>query len=149
MNDDLLHAMLAKAKAAGADAATAVGTGTSTTSLGRPSLATTRLRESVLKLIASQAKLARRIIPHAVVLTRTSAAMKSRSLKNVSIELEEAGIPVFETAIVERAAYRDLFDFGGTLPSLDSSQTSNLEKAIENARQFTGELVAKIKETVA
>lgn len=103
----------------------------------------------VLKLIASQAKLARRIIPHAVVLTRTSAAMKSRSLKNVSIELEEAGIPVFETAIVERAAYRDLFDFGGTLPGLDSSQTSNLEKAIENARQFTGELVAKIKETVA
>jgi chromosome partitioning protein len=103
----------------------------------------------VLKLIASQAKLARRMIPHAVVLTRTSAAMKSRSLKNVSIELEEAGIPVFETAIVERAAYRDLFDFGGTLPGLDSSQTSNLEKAIENARQFTGELVAKIKEAVA
>ena len=100
----------------------------------------------VLKLIASQAKLARRMIPHAVVLTRTSAAMKSRSLKNVSIELEEAGIPVFETAIVERAAYRDLFDFGGTLPGLDSSQTSNLEKAIENARQFTGELVAKIKD---
>lgn len=103
----------------------------------------------VLKLIASQAKLARRTIPHAVVLTRTSAAMKSRSLKNVSVELEEAGIPVFETAIVERAAYRDLFDFGGTLPGLDSSQTSNLEKAIENARQFTGELVAKIKEAVA
>lgn len=103
----------------------------------------------VLKLIASQAKLARRIIPHAVVLTRTSAAIRSRSLKNVSTELEDAGIPVFQTAIVERAAYRDLFDFGGTLPALDSSQTSNLEKAIENARQFTGELVAKIKEAVA
>lgn len=103
----------------------------------------------VLKLIASQAKLARRTIPHAVVLTRTSAAIRSRSLKNVSTELEDAGIPVFQTAIVERAAYRDLFDFGGTLPALDASQTSNIEKAIENARQFTGELVAKIKEAVA
>lgn len=103
----------------------------------------------VLKLIASQAKLARRTIPHAVVLTRTSAAIRSRSLKNVSTELEDAGIPVFQTAIVERAAYRDLFDFGGTLLDLDSSQTSNIEKAIENARQFTGELVAKIKEAVA
>lgn len=103
----------------------------------------------VLKLIASQAKLARRTIPHAVVLTRTSAAIRSRSLKNVSTELEDAGIPVFQTAIVERAAYRDLFDFGGTLLALDSSQTSNIEKAIENARQFTGELVAKIKEAVA
>ncbi len=103
----------------------------------------------VLKLIASQAKLARRTIPHAVVLTRTSAAIRSRSLKNVSNELEDAGIPVFQTAIVERAAYRDLFDFGGTLLALDSSQTSNIEKAIENARQFAGELVAKIKEAVA
>jgi chromosome partitioning protein len=103
----------------------------------------------VLKLIASQAKLARRTIPHAVVLTRTSAAIRSRSLKNVSTELEDAGIPVFQTAIVERAAYRDLFDFGGTLPALDSSQTSNIEKAIENARQFTGELIAKIKEAAA
>lgn len=100
----------------------------------------------VLKLIASQAKMARRIIPHAVVLTRTSAAIRSRSLKNVANELEEAGVPVFQTAIVERAAYRDLFDFGGTLISLDPSQTSNIEKAIDNAREFTGELVSKIKE---
>lgn len=99
----------------------------------------------VLRLIASQAKLARRTIPHAVVLTRTSAAVRSRSLKNVAGELAEAGIPVFETAIVERAAYRDLFDFGGTLSSLDSAQTSNVQKAIENAREFAGELVAKIK----
>lgn len=100
----------------------------------------------VLKLIASQAKMARRTIPHAVVLTRTSAAIKSRSLKNVANELEEAGVPVFQTAIVERAAYRDLFDFGGTFISLDPSQTSNIGKAIDNAREFTGELVSKIKE---
>lgn len=103
----------------------------------------------VLKLIASQAKMARRSIPHAVVLTRTSAAIRSRSLKNVAGELEEAGIPVFETAIVERAAYRDLFDFGGTLAGLDPSQTSNVDKAIANAREFAGELVARIKEAMA
>lgn len=103
----------------------------------------------VLKLIASQAKMARRSIPHAVVLTRTSAAIRSRSLKNVAGELEEAGIPVFETAIVERAAYRDLFDFGGTLAGLDPLQTSNVDKAIANAREFAGELVARIKEAMA
>jgi len=101
----------------------------------------------VLKLIASQAKMARRTIPHAVVLTRTSAAIRSRSLRNVASELEEAGVPVFQTAIVERAAYRDLFDFGGTLKLLDPSQTSNIEKAIDNAKEFTGELVAKIRGT--
>ncbi|MFH5776893.1 AAA family ATPase [Paracoccus sp. NGMCC 1.201697] len=100
----------------------------------------------VLRLITSQAKMARRPIPHAVVLTRTSAAVRSRSLRNVTSELEEAGIPVFDTTIVERAAYRDLFDFGGTLSTLDSLQTSNLEKAISNAETFVRELVAKLRE---
>lgn len=103
----------------------------------------------VLKLIASQSKMARRAIPHAIVLTRTSAAVRSRSLKNVTEELQEASIPVFETAIVERAAYRDLFDFGGTLFSLDNTQTRNIQKAIDNARDFTGELVAKVREATA
>lgn len=100
----------------------------------------------ILRLIASQSRLARRQIPHAVVLTRTSAAVKSRSLKNVAAELEEAGVPVFTTPIVERAAFRDLFDYGGTLSTLNPSTTSGTEKAIENAREFTGELVARIRE---
>lgn len=100
----------------------------------------------ILRLISSQARLARRTIPHAVVLTRTSAAVKSRSLKNVAAELAEAGVPVFETAIVERAAYRDLFDYGGTLSTLSPSTTSGIEKAIDNAREFTGELISKLRE---
>lgn len=100
----------------------------------------------ILRLISSQGRLARRQIPHAVVLTRTSAAVKSRSLKNVAAELDEAGVPVFQTAIVERAAYRDLFDFGGTLASLDRAQTSNVQKAADNAMEFVGELVAKLRE---
>lgn len=100
----------------------------------------------LLRLISGQARLARRPIPHGVVLTRVGAAVRSRSLRSVAQELEEAGVPVFQTAIVERAAYRDLFDYGGTLSGLQTSQTSNLEKAIENAREFTGELVARLKE---
>ena len=99
----------------------------------------------ILRLIASQSRLARRDIPHAVVLTRTSAAVRSRSLKNIAAELDEARVPLFETAIVERAAYRDLFDFGGTLSALDNQQTANVQKAIENAREFTGELVRKLR----
>lgn len=102
----------------------------------------------ILRLISSQARMARRQIPHAVVLTRTSAAVKSRSLKNVTAELEEAGVPVFATSIVERAAYRDLFDFGGTLSTLDSSQTSNVQKAADNARDFVGELITKLREAM-
>lgn len=98
-----------------------------------------------IRLISNQAKMARRAIPHAVVLTRTSAAVRSRALKNVQKQLTEGGIDVCETPIVERAAYRDLFDYGGTLSSLDPSQVSNVDKAIENARQFSGEVIGKLK----
>ncbi len=86
-----------------------------------------------------------RKIPHAVLLTRTSAAIASRSLKNVRDQLDKAGIDVFRTSIVERAAYRDLFEFGGLLSDLDPNQSSNLDKAVQNAREFAGEVLTKLK----
>lgn len=103
----------------------------------------------IVRLIATQTRISRRPIPHAIVLTRTSAAVRSRSLRNVLNDLEGSGIDMFETSIVERAAYRDLFDYGGTLSGLDPAQTSNLDKAIANARDFAGEVVLKLKEAQA
>ncbi|AVX05959.1 protein ParA (plasmid) [Maritalea myrionectae] len=94
-----------------------------------------------IKLIKNQARLARREIPHSVVFTRTSAAVASRSLKNVRSQLEDASIPVLKTSIVERAAYRDLLDFGGLLENLPSKDVSNLEKAIKNASEFTRDIL--------
>lgn len=98
-----------------------------------------------IKLIRNQERLARRSILHSVLLTRTSAAVMSRSLKNVRDQLDKAGIDVFETAIVERAAYRDIFDYGGLLADLSADQVSNIEKARINAREFAGEVIAKLK----
>lgn len=99
-----------------------------------------------IRLIRNQERMARRPIRHAVVLTRTSAAVTSRALRNVQEQLRQAGIDVFATAIVERAAFRDLFDYGGSLGSLDPSLVSNIEKARENAQAFAGEVLAKLKE---
>ncbi|MBP7003552.1 ParA family protein [Amaricoccus sp.] len=98
-----------------------------------------------IKLIRNQERMARRPIPHSVLLTRTSAAVATRSLKNVRDQLSRAGVDVFETAIVERAAYRDIFDYGGLLCDL-GAQASNLEKAQDNARAFAGEALAKLRE---
>ena len=98
-----------------------------------------------IRLIRNQARMVRRDIAHAVLLTRTSAAVASRSLRNVRDQLDEAGIPVFETSIIERAAYRDILDYGGVLRDLDRSQVSNLGKALENASAFAGEVVARLK----
>ena len=98
-----------------------------------------------IKLIRNQERLARRPILHSVLLTRTSAAVMSRALKNVRDQLDKGGIDVFQTAIVERAAYRDIFDFGGLLADLTAEQVSNIEKARANAREFAGEVIAKLK----
>lgn len=99
-----------------------------------------------IKLIRNQARMARRDIDHCVLLTRTSAAVASRSLRNVRDQLDKAGIDIFATSIVERAAYRDILDYGGLLSDLDGTRVSNLEKAIVNAREFAGEVVAKLRE---
>ena len=98
-----------------------------------------------IKLIRNQERMARREIPHSVLLTRTSAAVASRALKNVRSQLDKAGIDVFQTSIVERAAFRDIFDYGGLLSGLAAEQVSNIEKAQENARAFAGEVLAKLR----
>jgi chromosome partitioning protein len=100
-----------------------------------------------IRLIRNQERMARRPISHAVVLTRTSAAITSRALRNVQEQLAAGGIDVFLTGIVERAAFRDMFDYGGTLADLDPGAVSNLEKAQENARAFAGEVIARLRET--
>lgn len=99
-----------------------------------------------IRLIANQARLARREIQHRVVLCRTSAAVASRSLRNVHEQLRQAGIRVLSTGLVERAAYRDLFAFGGTLAGLDRDQVSNVDRAVQNAREFAGEVIITLKE---
>ena len=102
-----------------------------------------------IKLIRNQARMARREIPHAVLLTRTSAAVASRALKNVREQLDKAGIDIFATSIVERAAYRDILDYGGLLADLDPKLVSNIDKALLNAREFAGEVLARLKEAQA
>ena len=99
-----------------------------------------------IRLIKNQSRMARRDIPHAVLLTRTSAAVTSRALKNVREQLDNAGIDVLSTSIVERAAYRDILDYGGLLKDLDPSLVSNIDKAVQNAREFAGEVITKLRD---
>lgn len=99
-----------------------------------------------IRLIRNQERMTRRSILHSVLLTRTSAAVTSRALRHVRAQLDQAGIDVFSTAIVERAAYRDIFDYGGLLRDLDRSQISNLDRAHDNSQAFAGEVITKLRE---
>ena len=72
-------------------------------------------------------------IPMAVLFTRTSAAIRTRDLKRIEANFAKADVPVFNVRLTERAPYRALFAYGGTLSSLDPSQVSGIPQAIENA----------------
>ncbi|MCD7110730.1 ParA family protein [Rhizobium sp. DKSPLA3] len=94
----------------------------------------------VLELLAQLEKQAGVRIDHSVVLTRVSSLVTTRALQVVKGLLASRNVRVLETPIVERAAFRDVFDCGGTLQTMDPARVSNLDKARENARVFAEEV---------
>jgi chromosome partitioning protein len=101
-----------------------------------------------VKLIRQQEKAFSRRISYAVLFTRTSAAIRPRTLQHIREEFYQHGVPAFETQMHEREAFRAIFSFGGTLESLDAAQVSNLQAAIGNARAFASEVLAKLRRNV-
>jgi chromosome partitioning protein len=80
-------------------------------------------------------------IDHSVVLTRVNSMVTTRSLQIVKLLLAERQVKVLDTPIIERAAFRDIFDYGGTLATLDPQRISNLDRAMENAQAFATEVL--------
>ncbi len=98
-----------------------------------------------IRLVRAQEKAFKRSIPFAVLFTRTSAAIRPRSLASIESEFIDNNVRVLETQIHERDAYRAIFAFGGTLSGLDPAQVTNIPAAVKNARAFAAEIVALLK----
>lgn len=92
----------------------------------------------LIKLMEDTGKLK---IAHSVVLTRVTSMVTTRALLTIKGLLQARGVNVINTPIVERAAYREIFDCGGTLYTMDAARTSNLDKARDNARAFALEVM--------
>jgi chromosome partitioning protein len=99
-----------------------------------------------IKLVKSQEKAFQRKIPFAILFTRTSAAIRPRTLQSIEAEFAQNKVPMFGAQIHEREAYRAIFAFGGSLADLDPAQVSNLPAAKLNARTFAGEVIEMLKE---
>lgn len=86
-------------------------------------------------------------ICHSVLLSRMSAAIQSRTYKNIRQSLDMASIDIFDTQLIEREAYRLLYSFGGTLHSLPSNaiKKKQREDAIFNAQTLAGEIVKNVR----
>jgi chromosome partitioning protein len=98
-----------------------------------------------IKLVRRQERAFNKTIPLIVLFTRTSAAIRPRSLQGIEAEFAANNVPMLGTQIHERDAYRAIFSFGGTLSTLDSSQVSNIKAAASNAHAFAAEIIALLK----
>ncbi len=98
-----------------------------------------------IRLVHAQEKAFQRTIPFAVLFTRTSAAIRPRSLQSIEAEFAEKHVRMLRTQIQERDAYRAIFAFGGGLSNLDPAQVTNIPAATANARAFAAEVVGLLK----
>lgn len=79
-------------------------------------------------------------INHSVVLTRVNSLVTTRALQAIKALLASRGVSVLDTPIIERAAFREIFELGGTLQTMDANRVSNLDKARENAFALASEV---------
>ena len=101
---------------------------------------------SAIRLVKRQEEAFRMRIPSAVLFTKTSAAIRTRTLASIDDELATNGVPVFSVRLHEREAFRSIFSFGGTLSGLNPKNVRNIPVAIENAQAFAAEVITMLKE---
>ena len=94
-----------------------------------------------IKVIKQREKMTGRALPYAVLLTRTNPVIRTRTMAHIQKGLIEAGIPVMETELHDREAFRAVFSFRQTLAGLDTNEVANLDKAQANVEEFAGEIL--------
>lgn len=94
-----------------------------------------------LRVIRQQEKMTGRAVPYSVLMTRTNVSVRTRTTMHIKQSLETAGIPVLQTELHEREAFRSMFSFRQPLHQLSSSDVNNLDKAVANAEAFGAEVV--------
>ncbi len=99
-----------------------------------------------LRLVNQQEQAFKRKIPHGILLTRTSAAIRPRTLKHIESELHVHGVSVFSVQLMEREAFRAVFSFGGGLHELREHSVSNVDSALANANEFGKEVIAWLRD---
>lgn len=104
------------------------------------------LAASAVKLIHEEGEALERRIPFRLVYSRVNAVIATKSYQRISKAINDAELPTLSTALVERAAFRDIFDFGKTLQELTNSETSGLAQARENSFSVTQAVVDVLKE---
>lgn len=102
-----------------------------------------------IKVVLQSEKLTGRPKPYAVLLTRTNPTIRARGLTHIQNGLISAGIPVLQTELNERDAFKAVFAFRQTLDELDAAEVPNLDKAKANIESLAREILTKLQAQLA
>lgn len=97
-----------------------------------------------IRVVLQSQKMTGNAIPYAVLLTRTNSSIRTRGLAHIQNGLIGAGIPVLETELNERDAFKAVFSFQQTLDGLSAADVPNLDKAKLNVLEFAHEILARV-----
>jgi chromosome partitioning protein len=97
-----------------------------------------------IRVVKQHEKMTGRKMPYSVLLTRTNPQIRTRNTTHVQQGLISAGIPVLDTELNEREAFRSVFSFRQPLAKLNPSDVANLDKAQKNVEALTLELLQKL-----
>ncbi|HTB11070.1 MAG TPA: ParA family protein [Bryobacteraceae bacterium] len=98
-----------------------------------------------IRVVLQSQKLKKSIVPYAVLLTRTSPSIRTRGLGHIQKGMLEAGIPVLETELNERDAFKAVFAFQQTLDQLNPADVPNLDRAKANVWELAYEVLERLK----
>jgi chromosome partitioning protein len=97
-----------------------------------------------IRVVLQSEKMTGKRKPYAVLLTRTSTSIRTRGLAHIQNGLIAAGIPVLETELNERDAFKAVFSFRQTLDGLNPAEVPNLDKAKLNVLEFVQEVFERL-----
>lgn len=107
------------------------------------------LAANAVNLIQEEAEALGRNIPFRLVRSRDNAAMQTKTAQRIIAAINEAELPLLAVGLIERAAYRDVFDFAQTIEELDETRTSGVPAARKNAYDVAQSVVQAIQEELA
>jgi chromosome partitioning protein len=103
-----------------------------------------------IKLVTDQELAVRRHVPnyrlpYSILFTCTSAAFETRNTAGLREDLQKLGIPMFETEMKDRDAFKSMFKYQQPLEMLDPKLVPGIDTAIINAEAVTAEVLEKLK----
>jgi len=103
-----------------------------------------------IKLVKDQELAVRRHVPnyslpYSILFTCTSAAYETRNTAGLREDLQKLEIPMFETEMKDRDAFKSMFKYRCPLNLLDPKLVPGIETAIINAEAVTAELIARLE----